>query len=79
MSWYRCNRATSLVNRCSWALFTRGSFKQRYQVLHDAIGDGFGDLVLTQVGANTVIRFANVLITIENERVEDFSAGDFLF
>ena len=67
--------------------FTRGDGRDRitdFDQLRDKImiedgADSFGDLVLTQVGANTVIRFANVLITVENERVEDFSAGDFLF
>ncbi len=41
--------------------------------------DSFADLDIRQAGDDTEIRFANVIITVEDEDAADFTADDFLF
>ena len=42
-------------------------------------GAALDDLTISQVGDNTLIRFANIRITVEDADADLFTAADFIF
>lgn len=67
--------------------FTRGDGRDTitdFDQLCDKIeiidgADSFDDLMITQAGDDVRIKFANVVITVENDQAENFTAADFIF
>ena len=45
----------------------------------DIDGATFDDLIINQVGDNTLIRYTNIRITVEDSDAELFTAADFIF
>ena len=41
--------------------------------------DGFGDLIISQIGEDAMIRFSNVRIILENTDSDVLDASDFIF
>lgn len=67
--------------------FTQGSGRDRitdYNDMRDRImiergADEFGDLLITQIGDDAMIRFSNVRIILEDTDSDLLDAGDFIF
>lgn len=67
--------------------FTRGDgrdtitdfdqFRDLIEIIDGA--ESFDDLMITQAGDDVRIKFANVIITVEDQQVDDFTADDFIF
>jgi cysteinyl-tRNA synthetase len=59
---------------------TISDFQDRVDhILIDSGAHSFSDLIMTQSGADTVVRFSNVVITVSNIDISDLTATDFIF